>query len=31
MGLKAMRSVYEAQRLLKRGFTTVRDISWNGF
>ncbi|UOR00789.1 amidohydrolase family protein [Leucobacter allii] len=31
MGLKAMRSVYEAQQLLKRGFTTVRDISWNGF
>ena len=31
MGLKAMRSVYEAQQLLKRGFTRVRDISWNGF
>ncbi|MBC9937434.1 MULTISPECIES: amidohydrolase family protein [unclassified Leucobacter] len=30
MLLKAMRSVYEAQQLLKRGFTTVRDISWNG-
>ena len=28
--LRAMRSVYEAQQLLKRGFTTVRDISWNG-
>ena len=28
--LRAMRSVYEAQELLKRGFTTVRDISWNG-
>lgn len=31
MMLKAMRSVYEAQQLLKRGFTTVRDISWNGY
>ncbi|WP_449282236.1 amidohydrolase family protein [Leucobacter sp.] len=30
MLMKAMRSVYEAQQLLKRGFTTVRDISWNG-
>lgn len=28
--LRAMRSVYEAQQLLKRGFTTVRDVSWNG-
>ena len=28
--VRAMRSVYEAQKLLKRGFTTVRDISWNG-
>jgi imidazolonepropionase-like amidohydrolase len=28
--LRAMRSVHSAQKLLKRGFTTVRDISWNG-
>ena len=28
--VRAMRSVYEAQQLLRRGFTTVRDISWNG-
>ena len=28
--LRAMRSVYEAQELLKRGFTSCRDISWNG-
>lgn len=28
--LRAMRSVYESQQLLKRGFTSVRDISWNG-
>src|SRR5262249_27315327 len=28
--LRAMRSVYEAQQLLKRGFTAVRDVSWNG-
>lgn len=28
--LRAMRSVYESQKLLKRGFTSVRDISWNG-
>lgn len=28
--LRAMRSVYEAQALLKRGFTAVRDVSWNG-
>ncbi|ODR26628.1 metal-dependent hydrolase family protein [Mycolicibacterium porcinum] len=28
--MRAVRSVYEAQQLLKRGFTTVRDISWNG-
>jgi len=28
--LRAMRSVYESQAILKRGFTTVRDISWNG-
>jgi len=28
--LRAMRSVYESQKLLKRGFTAVRDISWNG-
>ncbi|NLD19112.1 MAG: amidohydrolase family protein [Clostridiales bacterium] len=28
--VRAMRSVYEAQKLLKHGFTTVRDISWNG-
>lgn len=28
--LRAMRSVYEAQQLLKRGITAVRDVSWNG-
>lgn len=28
--LRAMRSVYEAQQLLKRGVTAVRDVSWNG-
>ena len=28
--LRAMRSVYEAQAILKRGFTSVRDISLNG-
>ena len=28
--LRAIRSVSEAQALLKRGFTAVRDISWNG-
>jgi imidazolonepropionase-like amidohydrolase len=28
--MRAMRSVYEAQQILKRGFTTVRDVSWNG-
>ena len=28
--LRGMRSVYEAQEILKRGFTSVRDISWNG-
>lgn len=28
--VRAMRSVYEAQALLKHGFTTVRDVSWNG-
>lgn len=28
--VRAMRSVYESQKLLKRGFTSVRDISWNG-
>lgn len=28
--VRAMRSVYEAQKMLKYGFTTVRDISWNG-
>lgn len=28
--LRAMRAVYEAQAILKRGFTSVRDISWNG-
>ena len=28
--IRAMRSVYEAQKMLKHGFTTVRDISWNG-
>lgn len=30
MLLRAMRSVYEAQAILKRGFTAVRDVSWNG-
>lgn len=28
--VRAMRSVYEAQKIMKRGFTSVRDISWNG-
>jgi len=28
--VRAVRSVAEAQALLKRGFTAVRDISWNG-
>lgn len=28
--VRSMRSVYEAQKLLKHGFTSVRDISWNG-
>lgn len=28
--VRAMRSVYEAQKMLKHGFTTLRDISWNG-
>lgn len=28
--VRAMRSVYEAQKMLKHGFTSVRDISWNG-
>lgn len=28
--VRYMRSVYEAQKMLKYGFTTVRDISWNG-
>lgn len=28
--LRAIRSVAEAQALLRRGFTAVRDISWNG-
>ena len=28
--VRAMRSVYEAQKMLKHGFTTVRDISRNG-
>ena len=28
--LRAMRSVCESQKLLKRGFTSIRDISWNG-
>lgn len=27
--VRAMRSIYEAQKMLKYGFTTVRDISWN--
>jgi imidazolonepropionase-like amidohydrolase len=27
---RAIRSVAEAQALLRRGFTSVRDISWNG-
>lgn len=30
MLVRAMRSVYEAQAILKRGFTAVRDVSWNG-
>lgn len=28
--VRTIRSVAEAQALLKRGFTSVRDISWNG-
>ena len=28
--MRAVRSVADAQALLKRGFTSVRDISWNG-
>ena len=28
--VRAMRSVYESQKILKRGFTSIRDISWNG-
>lgn len=28
--MRAVRSVYEAQQLLKRGVTTARDVSWNG-
>jgi len=28
--VRTIRSVYEAQKILKRGFTSVRDISWNG-
>lgn len=28
--VRCMRSVYEAQKMLKHGFTMVRDISWNG-
>jgi imidazolonepropionase-like amidohydrolase len=28
--VRAVRSVSQAQDLLKRGFTSVRDISWNG-
>lgn len=28
--IRAMRSISEAQSLLKYGFTAVRDISWNG-
>ncbi len=28
--LLAMRSVSDAQKILKRGFTSVREISWNG-
>ena len=27
--VRHMRSIYEAQKMLKSGFTTVRDISWN--
>ena len=27
--VRSMRSIYEAQKMLKYGFTTVRDISWN--
>lgn len=30
MLMRAVRSVYEAQAILKRGFTSVRDVSWNG-
>ncbi|WP_435747298.1 amidohydrolase family protein [Microbacterium sp. PMB16] len=30
MLVKAIRSVYQAQAVLKRGFTSVRDVSWNG-
>ncbi|MEV0672402.1 amidohydrolase family protein [Mycobacterium sp. NPDC050441] len=28
--MRAVRSVYEAQQLLKRGVTAARDVSWNG-
>ncbi len=28
--VRAMRSVYESQKMLKRGITSARDISWNG-
>ena len=28
--LRGMRSVYEAREILKREFTSVWDISWNG-
>lgn len=28
--VRSMRSVYEAQKMLRYGFTTLRDISWNG-
>lgn len=28
--MRAVRSVYQAQKILRRGFTTVRDVSWNG-
>lgn len=30
MLMRAIRSVYEAQAVLKRGFTAARDVSWNG-
>jgi imidazolonepropionase-like amidohydrolase len=30
MLMRAVRSVYESQQLLKRGVTTARDVSWNG-